>query len=41
MTRKEMIRYWQWLMNRGDCEAAKEIEYAFFDLWGESIFEYV
>lgn len=41
MTRKEMVRYWHWLMNHGDPEAAKEVEYAFFDLWGESIFEYI
>lgn len=41
MTRNEMIRRWRWLMNRGDHEAAKEVEYDFFDLWGESIFEYV
>lgn len=41
MTRKEMVRYWHWLMNHGDPEAAKEVEYTFFDLWGESIFEYI
>lgn len=41
MTQKKMVRYWLWLMNHGDHEAAKEVEYTFFDLWGESIFEYV
>lgn len=41
MTRREMIRQWLWLMNRGDHEAAKEVEYDFYSAWGESIFEYV
>ena len=41
MSRKEMIRLWQWLIRQGDHEAAKEVEYDFFDLWGESIFDYV
>lgn len=41
MSRKEMIRRWRWLMNHGDHEAAKEVEYDFYDLWGESIFDYV
>jgi hypothetical protein len=36
-----MIRQWLWLMNHGDPEAAKEVEYSFFDPWGESIFEYI
>ena len=41
MTRREMIRQWLWLMNRGDHEAAKEIEWAFADTFEESIFDYV
>lgn len=41
MTRMEMIRRWRWLVAQGDYEAAKEVEYAFYDLWDESIFDYV
>lgn len=41
MSRKEMIRHWRWLIARGDHEAAKEVEYDFYTIWGESIFEYV
>lgn len=41
MTRNQMIRRWHWLINHGDHEAAKEVEYAFYDLWAESIFDYV
>jgi hypothetical protein len=41
MTRKEMVKYWNWLIRQGDNEAAKEVEYSFFDLWGESIFDYI
>lgn len=41
MTRNKMIRLWHKLMNCGDHEAAKEVEYDFYDLWGESIFDYV
>lgn len=41
MFRKEMIRYWRWLLAQGDLEAAKEVEYDFYDLCGESIFDYV
>ena len=28
-------------VSQGDYESAKEVEYDFYDLWGESIFEYV
>lgn len=41
VTRKKMIAYYLWLLNQGDHEAAKEVEYDFFDLWGESIFDYI
>lgn len=41
MTRKKMIAYYMWLLNQGDHEAAKEVEYSFYDLWGESIFDYI
>lgn len=41
MTRKKMIDYYMWLLRQGDNEAAKEVEYDFFDLWGESIFDYI
>lgn len=41
MTRKKMCRYWHWLMRQGDHEAAKEVEYSFYDIWGESIFDYL
>lgn len=41
MSRKKMIRYWRWLLAQGDYESAKEVEYDFYDLWGESIFDYV
>jgi hypothetical protein len=41
MTRKKMIAYYMWLLSQGDNEAAKEVEYSFFDLWGESIFDYI
>jgi hypothetical protein len=41
MTRKKMIAYYMWLLRNGDNEAAKEVEYSFFDLWGESIFDYI
>ena len=41
MTRNEMIRLWRKLMRYGDTEAAKEIEFDFFSVWGESIFDYV
>ena len=41
MSRNEMIRRLRKLLCYGDHEAAKEVEYDFFDLWGESIFDYV
>lgn len=41
MTRKKMIDYYMWLLRQGDNEAAKEVEYSFYDLWGESIFDYI
>lgn len=41
MSQNEMVRYWRKLMNQGDHEAAKEVEYSFYDLWGESIFDYI
>ena len=40
MSPKEMVRYWRWLLAQGDLESAKEVEYDFFDAYGESIFDY-
>ena len=40
MSPKEMVRYWRWLLAQGDLEAAKEVEFDFYDAYGESIFDY-
>lgn len=40
MTRNEMINRWRWLLSRGDHEAAKEVAYDFYEVYGESIYEY-